>query len=93
MVQIVDAAIAYTDAVTARRGGRINQQDPQALGELLRAVLGNRLPNPQLANLKAILSIKDEVSYGVRAGTHQQAVRLCGRLDEFATWVQGELAR
>ncbi len=76
LVQIVDAAIAYADAVTACRGGRINQQDHQALGELLRAVLGNRLPNPQLSHLKVILNEKDGASYGVRPGTHQQAVRL-----------------
>jgi len=93
ITEIVAAAIAYADAVTARHGNRINQQDHLALGDLLRAVLGNRLPNPQLANLKAILSQKDEASYGVRAGSHTQAARLYARLDEFAAWVQTELAR
>jgi hypothetical protein len=93
IAQIVDAAIAYADAVTARYGNRVNQQDHQALGDLLRAVLGNRLPSPQLANLKAILSHKDEASYGVRVGTHTRAVQLYVRLDEFAAWVQSELAR
>ena len=33
MVQIVTAAIAYADALTARFGGRVNQRDHAALGE------------------------------------------------------------
>lgn len=93
MVQVVDATIAYADAVTARRGGRINQQDHQVLGDLLRAILGKRLPNQQLAHLKAILSEKDAVSYGARPGNAAQAQRLLERLDAFAAWVEEELAR
>ncbi len=93
MVQVVEATIAYADAVTARRDSRINQQDHQALGGLLRAILGNRLPNQQLANLKAILGEKDAVSYGARPGSAVQARRMLERLDAFAAWVEEELAR
>ena len=93
IAQVVDAAIAYADAVTARRGNRINQQDHQALAALLRTVLGNRLPAPQLAHLKTILGEKDAASYGVRPGTFAQAQRLLERLDDFAAWAEEELAR
>jgi hypothetical protein len=92
MVQVVEATIAYADAVTARRDSRINQQDHQALGALLRAILGNRLPNQQLANLNAILGEKDAVSYGARPGSAVQARRMLERLDAFAAWVEEELA-
>ena len=93
IVQVVDAAIAYADAVTARYGNRVNQQDHQALGSLLRAVLGNRLPAPQLTNLRTILSERDAASYGIRVGTYDQALRLFERLEAFAAWAQAELAR
>lgn len=93
MVQVVEATIAYADAVTARRDSRINQQDHQALGTLLRAILGNRLPNQQLANLNAILGEKDAVSYGARPGSVAQARRMLDRLNAFAAWVEEELAR
>ena len=79
--------------MTARRDSRINQQDHQALGDLLRAILGNRVPNQQLANLKAILGEKDAVSYGARPGTAVQARRILERLNAFAAWVEEELAR
>lgn len=93
IAQVVAAAIAYADAVTARRGNRVNQQDHQALGSLLRAVLGNRLPNQPLSHLKTILAEKDAASYGSRPGTHAQAQRVLERLDAFAAWVEEELAR
>jgi len=93
MVQVVEATIAYVDAVTARRDSRVNQQDHQALGGLLRAILGNRLPNQQLANLKTILDEKDAVSCGARPGSAVQARRMLERLDAFAAWVEEELAR
>ncbi|MCE2657302.1 MAG: hypothetical protein ACOVOG_01195 [Rubrivivax sp.] len=40
---MVTAAIAYSDAVTAKARGIVNQQDHQGAPRLLREVLGNRL--------------------------------------------------
>lgn len=93
ITHIVNAAIAYGDALTARRGNRINQQDHQQLGALLRSVLGNRLPSRQLSNLNAILAEKDAASYGVQAARREKADTLLSRLDEFAAWTRSELAR
>ncbi|MEQ8966534.1 MAG: hypothetical protein RID91_11965 [Azospirillaceae bacterium] len=61
MSQIVNATIAYVDALTARRRGLINQKDHQAALGLLRDVLGNELPRAQITNVRAILERKDEV--------------------------------
>ncbi|MDQ6674164.1 MAG: hypothetical protein M3069_26065 [Chloroflexota bacterium] len=91
IAQIVAAAIAYADAVTAKRDNRINQQDHQALGNLLRSVLGSRLPTNQLANLNRILKEKDDASYGIRAGTLTQARDLLERLNKFGAWTDAEL--
>jgi len=43
MSQIVNAAIAYTDALTAQRMSQVNQQDHGAAVKLLRAAYGRGL--------------------------------------------------
>ncbi len=53
--QIVNAAIAFTDALTATYAGRTNQRDHAAAVEALRDALDNRLPNAQETNLRRIL--------------------------------------
>lgn len=93
MSQIVNAAIAFTDALTARYAGRANQQDHAAAVKTLRDALGNRLPNAQETNLRRILNEKDDVQYGARTRTQDDAKALLGRLEEFATWAEAELAR
>lgn len=93
IAQIVNAAIAYADAVTARRAGAVNQQDHRAVGALLRGAVGNRLSAKQLANLADIIAQKDAASYGVRPGTRTQAERSLERLDELAAWAEEELRR
>src|ERR1035437_1341338 len=45
--QIVNAAIAFADALTARYAGRANQKDHAAAVKALRDALGNRLPVAQ----------------------------------------------
>jgi hypothetical protein len=44
---MVTAAIAYSDALTAKAKGVVNKQDHQNAPKLLREVLGNRLPDKQ----------------------------------------------
>ena len=53
-------------------------------------------PNRALStppNLRRILDEKDDVQYGARIRTQDDAKALLGRLEEFATWAEAELAR
>jgi len=93
MSQIVNAAIAFTDALTAKYIGRVNQRDHAAAVKALRDALGNRLPAAQETRLRRILGEKDEVQYGTRLKTSVEAERLLTQLEEFADWVEKELAR
>lgn len=86
---MVTAAIAYSDAVTAKAGGVVNQQDHQGAPRLLREVLGNRLPDRQDKFFRKLLGRKDEVNYGARSATLEEAERLLSALDEFAAWAEG----
>jgi hypothetical protein len=91
--QIVNAAIAFADALTARYAGRANQKDHAAAVKALRDALGNRLPVAQETRLRRILSEKDEIQYGARATTAMEAKRLLGQLETFAAWAEAELQR
>jgi hypothetical protein len=91
--QIVHAAIAYTDALTAKFAGRANQQDHGAAVKNLRDALGNRLPRAQENRLRRILSEKDVAQYGARLKTKADAERLLAQLVEFAKWAEAELGR
>ncbi|MFL5008666.1 hypothetical protein [Rhizobium sp.] len=90
---MINCAIAYADAVTAKFKGEINQGDHQAVVKLLRGALGNELPNRQEANLKTLLEQKDEVQYGSRATTRDDALRALERLEEFAAWAEVVLSK
>lgn len=85
---IINCAIAYADAITAKHRGEINQGDHAAVVKLLRAALGNELPNRQEANLKTLLEQKDEVQYGSRSKTRDDAERALERLEEFVAWAE-----
>ena len=86
---MVAAAIAYADAVTAQTKGIVNKQDHQAAPRLLRDALGNRLPDRQDKFFRKLLGRKDEVNYGARSTTLDEAALLMGELDEFAVWAEG----
>jgi len=88
---IVLAAIAYNDALTAKRAGVVNQQDHGAAAKLLRAVMGSALPNAQLTRLNRILGQKDEVQYGTRSASLDRAKALFDDLSEFGNWVEAQL--
>lgn len=81
-------AIAYADALTARRLGEINQGDHQGVVKLLRQAFGKELPDRQAANLRALLEEKDEAQYGARAKTLDEAKRALERLRSFADWAE-----
>jgi len=89
---IVHSAIAYCDALTATFGNRVNQKDHLAAAKTLRAVLGNRFPKAQETRLNRILSNKDLAQYGGRFMTFDDAEALFDQLEEFAKWVETEMA-
>ena len=89
--QIVLAAIAYADTLTARRDGVINQQDHAAAPRLLRDVMGSALPQGQEARYRRILGYKDSSQYGARHGTLDKAKELFEDLSEFAFWIEAQL--
>lgn len=86
---MIMAAIAYADAITARASGVVNQQDHQSAPRLLREVLGRRLPDRQERFFRRLLGRKDEVNYGARSTTLEEAQRLLVELDAFAAWAEG----
>jgi hypothetical protein len=88
---MVAAAIAYADAITAKRKGVVNKQDHPSAARLLRDALGNTLPEKREKFFRRLLGRKDEVNYGARSTTLDEAERLMAELDEFAVWVEGVL--
>ena len=87
----ITAAIAYADAVTAKTKGVVNKQDHATAPRLLREALGNKLPDRQEKFFRRLLGRKDEVNYGARSTTLEEAQRLLAELDEFAEWAEGAL--
>ena len=88
---IVAAAVAYTDALTARFAQRVNQQDHAAATKGLRAALRERLPKAQETRLARILSQKEDAQYNPRILRMGDAIKLLGDLEKFATWAESEL--
>lgn len=87
----VAAGIAYADAVTSKVKGVVNKQDHQNAPKLLREALGTRLPDKHEKFYRRLLGRKDEVNYGARSTTLEEAQRLIVELDDFAAWVEGEV--
>lgn len=85
---MVTAVIAYADAITASRKGVVNRKDHQAASRLLREVLGSSLPDRHEKFFRRILGRKDEVGYGARSTSLDEAVRLLAELDEFGAWAE-----
>jgi hypothetical protein len=79
--------------VTAKYRGEINQGDHAGVVKLRRAALGKELSNHQEANLRALLEQKDEVQYGSRSKTREDAERALERLEEFVAWAETQLLK
>ncbi|WP_245517752.1 hypothetical protein [Rhizobium leguminosarum] len=90
---VVNAAIAYTDALTATFANKINQNDHAAVIKTLRDALGNRLPKSQETRLTRILGNKDLAQYGGRFMLLSDAESLFEQLKEYAEWVENEMTR
>jgi microcystin degradation protein MlrC len=88
---MVACAIAYADAITAKTRAVVNTQDHSAAPRLLREVLGNKLPDRREKFYRRLLGRKDEVNYGARSTTLDEARRLLSELDDFAEWAESVL--
>lgn len=86
MSNIILAAVAYGDAVTAATRRTVNQKDHAALPRLLRASLGNEFPQAQERALASMLGKKDQVQYGAVFHRLQDAMKMVEQLDAFAAW-------
>jgi hypothetical protein len=91
MSQIVNAAIAYTDALTAQRKSMVNQQDHGSAIKLLREAFGRDLPTAQERQLRRILEDKDEVQYGVSVGRYTEADKMIADIEAYAAWAEEQL--
>jgi len=91
MSQIVNAAIAYADALTASRKSLVNQKDHGGVVKLLRESFGRELPIAQERHLRRILEEKDEVQYGVSVGRYADAKAMLADLDEFKNWAERQM--
>ncbi len=56
-----------------------------------REVLGNNLPDRQEKFYRRLLGRKDEVNYGARSSSLDEAKRLLSALDVFVDWAEGIL--
>lgn len=88
---MVTAAIAYGDALSAKTKGVVNKHNHLNAPKLLRELLGNRLPDKHEKFFRKLLGRKDEVNYGARSTTLEEAERLMAELDAFAAWAEGVL--
>lgn len=89
--QIINAAIAYTDALTVFRKSLVNQQDHGAAIKLLREAFGRDLPTAQERQLRRILEDKDEVQYGASIGRYAAAEERLADLEAYAAWAESQL--
>lgn len=90
---VVMGAIAYCDAVTAIRGGRVNSGNHSAAVGILRDVLGSDLPRKQESNFRNIIMQKEAAQYHARFVTLAEARAALAALEEFATWAEDLLGR
>lgn len=90
---IVNAAIAYADAVTGKFAGFFNQQDHRNVAPAVARALANRADQAQIKRLAAIIAHKDVASYGPRRTPRKKAQDLLEQLDRFADWVEDEMRR
>jgi hypothetical protein len=89
----VSAAIAYADALSARFGGVVSQDEHGGAVKVLRDAIGNRLPTAQERTLKRILDRKPVAQYGSRIVSRADAAALLADLDAFAAWAEAEMKR
>ena len=85
----VHAAIAYTDALCIRRGGRKSTSaDHTAAARLLKGVLGTLLPAAMERTLARTLAEKHSFEYEGYVAKLSEARRLFARVERYAAWAE-----
>ena len=83
------AAIAFNDALTiAYRGVKSTEGDHRRAGDVLQEVLGARVPADQLSRLRAVLALKDRISYGGTYYRLDDARRVLVEVQIFGAWAK-----
>ena len=82
------AAIAYADAITVQRGGKINSQDHSRQPELLEQLLGKDADAKQITRLRRILARKNEAQYGGTRWRYDDAEDFLEQARRFASWAK-----
>jgi hypothetical protein len=89
----VHAGIAYGDAVCILRGGRKSASaDHAATLRLLRAILGDRLPDAMSRTLQRLLADKDRFEYQGLVVTMRDASAAFEAAERFGAWAENLLA-
>jgi hypothetical protein len=91
IILIVNAAIAYADALTGKYGGYFNQSDHKGVSPAVERALGNRMDPDQVKRLSALIGQKDASSYGARRTPKETARTLLEQLNRFSAWVEQEM--
>jgi hypothetical protein len=91
----IDAAIAYTDALTiAYRGIKSQDGDHARAADVLAHALGQKREHtPQVNRLRRILQAKSDVSYSGQYYTLEDGKRIAAEVTEFAGWAEEMLAK
>lgn len=85
----VHCAIAYTDALCIRLGGRKSTAaDHTAAARLLKGVLGTRLPVMMERTLTRTLAEKERFGYQGYVAKLSEARALFARLERYAAWAE-----
>jgi hypothetical protein len=91
MSNVIVAAIAYGDALTAKRANVINSEDHNAAPKLLRDVLKQGLPGAQEKRFSDTLRNKSVIQYGAKSYTRAEAEKFLAAFEKFAAWAEEQL--
>ncbi|MFH2202240.1 MAG: hypothetical protein ABIJ96_03920 [Elusimicrobiota bacterium] len=92
-VLIVHAAIAYTDAITIRRGGvKSKGEDHAAAADLLRGIIPvDEAAQKALRQLERMIHEKNRVSYEGHVYTRKDIGNLWKSLERYRAWARSVL--
>jgi hypothetical protein len=82
----VNAAIAFTDALTIRHAGIQNNQDHQAAPHTLEIALGKKAEPQQVSRLKRLLNRKGAIQYDHRPLRLDEAIDYLQQTERFGDW-------
>lgn len=85
------AAVAYTDALTARLAGKVNQKDHLAAIKLLKECLSGGFDASMERRLRRLIDVKHVAEYGARPGRFEDAEEALKDLESYAKWIESEL--